>query len=123
MTVDISKITYKALEVVNNDFPNRDYWVNIIIPEFSCVCPRTGLPDYAKLEIQYIPNQKIIELKSLKLYIVQYRDVGIFHENVTNKILDDLVEALSPKHIIINGIFNARGGIQTTVSGEWKNNI
>tara|TARA_B100001750_G_C15338812_1_gene511191 strand:- start:204 stop:569 length:366 start_codon:yes stop_codon:yes gene_type:complete len=121
--MNLKNITSSALEAVDNEYSNRNYWINITIPEFSCVCPRSGLPDYAKIEIKYIPNKKIVELKSLKLYIVQYRDVGVFHEHVTNKILDDLVQALAPRHIIITGIFNARGGIQTTISVEWENNI
>ena len=121
--MDIKDITHKNLEVVDNEYRNREYWIDISIPEFSCVCPRTALPDYATIEIHYIPNKKIVELKSLKIYMVQYRSIGIFHENVTNKILDDLVAALAPKKIIINGVFNARGGIQTTVSAEWKNNL
>ena len=119
----LKNIKNNNLEVVNNEYPDRKYWVTITIPEFSCVCPRTGLPDYATIEIKYIPNKKVVELKSLKLYIIQYRNVGVFHEHVTNKMLDDLVKALSPHHIMINGVFNARGGIQTTVSTEWKNNI
>ena len=118
--MNLKNITYKSLEAVNNEYPNREYWIDISIPEFSCVCPRTGLPDYAQIKIKYIPDKKIVELKSLKLYVVKYRDVGVFHEHVTNKILDDLVAVLSPRHIIINGMFNARGGIQTTVSAEWK---
>ena len=88
--------------------------------EFTCICPKTGLPDFAKFSIQYIPNKFCIELKSFKLYLNSYRDVGIFHEHVTNKILDDFVKVCKPRYLRIQGDFNIRGGIQTTVSAEHK---
>ena len=119
----MSKQAVKTLETFPNPNPERDYTINFEIPEFSCLCPKTGQPDFAVLEIEYIPDNLCVELKSLKLYIWSYRDHGAFHEAVTNKILDDLVQALAPRHIIITGIFNARGGIQTTISVEWENNI
>ena len=111
---------YKDLEVVPNEYTNRDYTIDISIPEFNCVCPKTGLPDFGTIYIKYIPNKSIIELKSLKLYIVKFRNIGIFHEHVTNQILDDFKLACNPKKIKITGNFNPRGGIKTVVSAEWE---
>ena len=108
--------TYKDLEVVKNEYPERKYKINISIPEFNCLCPRTGLPDFGTIYINYIPNDYIVELKSLKLYIVKYRNVGIFHENVTNKIMDDFTRAASPSKIRVYGDFNPRGGIKTSIN-------
>ena len=103
-------------------FPNpniaRDYTINFEIPEFSCLCPKTGQPDFATLEIDYIPDNLCIELKSLKLYVWSYRDHGAFHEAVTNEILDDLVVTISPRYMNIVANFNVRGGIYTTVTAE-----
>ena len=95
--------------------------VNIIIrqPEFTSVCPMTGLPDFGQIEIEYIPHKKIVELKSLKYYLMQYRNVGIFYEHVVNRILDDLVDMLEPKSMIVTGDFSTRGGIDSTVSAEY----
>ena len=107
--------TYNELEVVDNEYKDRDYEINISIPEFNCVCPRTKLPDFATININYIPNNKIVELKSLKLYIVKFRNVGIFHEHVTNKIVDDFSKACNPKKIEVVGNFKPRGGIKTSV--------
>ena len=111
--------SYKDLESVKNQYSDRDYIVKVSIPEFSCVCPRTGLPDYAVIDIHYIPNKHIIELKSLKLYIVSFRNLGIFHEHVTNKILDDFKKASNPRKIEVLGRFNPRGGIYTVVESSW----
>ena len=97
----------------------RDFTINIEIPEFSCLCPKTGQPDFAVLEIDYIPDELCIELKSLKLYIWSYRDQGAFHEAVTNKILDDLVAKISPRFMSIEAKFNVRGGIYTNVTAEY----
>ena len=111
--------TYKDLEIVKNDYTDKKYKVKISIREFNCVCPKTGLPDFGTINIEYIPDQYIIELKSLKLYIVKFRDVGIFHEHVTNKILDDFKKACSPQSITVSGDFNPRGGIKTDIlSGD-----
>ena len=107
---------YKDLEVVPNQYPEKKYTVNVLIPEFNCVCPRTGLPDFGCIKIDYSPHKFIVELKSLKLYIVKFRNVGIFHEEVTNKILEDFKRACHPKKISVVGDFNPRGGIKTTVS-------
>jgi 7-cyano-7-deazaguanine reductase len=109
----------KKIETVKNSYPKRDYNVHIEFPEFTCVCPKTGLPDFANIIIDYIPDKKIVELKSLKLYFVGYRNVGIFHENVVNQILDDIVAACKPRSAKIVGEFNVRGGIKTTVSAEY----
>tara|TARA_Y100000746_G_C15211145_1_gene329463 strand:+ start:164 stop:523 length:360 start_codon:yes stop_codon:yes gene_type:complete len=111
---------YKDLEVVNNEYSNRDYTIDVDIPEFNCVCPKTGLPDFGTIHIQYVPNKYIVELKSLKLYIVKFRNIGIFHEHVTNRILDDFKKACSPKKINIVGDFHPRGGIKTTVTSSWN---
>ena len=121
MTKELPK--YQDLEIVKNQYVNREYIIKISIPEFSCVCPRTGLPDYGTIDIHYVPNEYIIELKSLKLYIVKYRNCGVFHEHVTNKILDDFVKACKPKYASITGDFNIRGGIKTVVQAEYKKKI
>ena len=111
--------SHKDLEVVKNQYADRDYVVKISIPEFSCVCPRTGMPDYAVIDIHYIPDKYIVELKSLKLYMVGFRSLGIFHEHVTNKIMDDFKKASSPRKIEVWGRFNPRGGICTVVESRW----
>ena len=111
--------SHTEIEVVKNQYSDRDYWVKISIPEFTCVCPKTGQPDFATIEINYIPNVLIVELKSLKLYLQGFRDVGIFHENVTNKIIDDFVLACKPRSICVVGQFNPRGGISTVVEVSW----
>ena len=109
---------YEDLEIVKNEYSDRDYEIDISIPEFNCVCPRTGLPDFGTINIQYTPSKHIVELKSLKLYIVKYRNVGIFHEAATNKILDHFFDVCKPKKITITGNFNARGGISTIVEAS-----
>ena len=109
---------FRDLEAVSNDYPDRDYEINIEIPEFNCVCPKTGLPDFGTIRISYVPDKMIVELKSLKLYIVKFRNIGIFHENVTNKILDDLQKVLKPRKINVVGDFNPRGGIKTSINIE-----
>ena len=107
--------SYKDLEIVENDYPKKNYSIKIRIPEFNCVCPKTGLPDFGCIYIDYVPNKHIVELKSLKLYIVKYRNVGIFHEEVTNKILTDFKKACSPRSLSVKGDFHPRGGIKTEV--------
>ena len=104
------------LEVVKNEYSERDYVVNVSIPEFNCVCPRTSLPDFANIKIQYVPDKYIVELKSLKLYAVKFRNIGIFHEHVTNKIMDDFSNACKPKKINVVGDFHPRGGIKTIIN-------
>ena len=107
------------LDLVENIYQDRDYEVSISIPEFTCVCPKTGQPDFATIEIQYTPDKLIVELKSLKIYLQRFRSVGIFHETVTNKILDDFRGACKPRKILVVGHFNARGGISTNVAACW----
>ena len=111
--------TFDILDTFPNPKIKRDFTINIEIPEFSCLCPKTGQPDFAVLEIDYIPDELCIELKSLKLYIWSYRDQGAFHEAVTNKILDDLVAKISPRFMSIEAKFNVRGGICTNVTAEY----
>ena len=110
-----TKPTYKDLEIVDNVYPDRKYTVSVSIPEFNCVCPKTGLPDFGCIYIDYVPHKHIVELKSLKLYIVKYRNVGIFHEEVANKILTDFKKACRPRSISVKGDFHPRGGIKTEV--------
>jgi 7-cyano-7-deazaguanine reductase len=104
------------LETFENQFPQRDYEIEIICPEFTSVCPMTGQPDFGTLTFTYTPDQKCVELKSLKLYLQAFRNEGIFYENVTNRILDDLVEALQPRRMRLLAAFTARGGISTNVT-------
>ena len=108
------------LEIVPNEYNKKDYEVNVSIPEFNCVCPRTGLPDFATIKINYMPKEHIVELKSLKLYIVKFRNLGIFHESATNKIYNDFKDACNPKFIEVIGEFSARGGISTVVKVSSK---
>lgn len=104
------------LETFENQFPQRDYEIEIICPEFTSVCPMTGQPDFGRLTFSYTPDQKCVELKSLKLYLQAFRNEGIFYENVTNRILDDLVEALQPRRMKLLAAFSARGGISTNIT-------
>lgn len=112
--------TSADLEAVKNQYSDRDYMVDISIPEFTCVCPRTGQPDFATIFVHYIPDKKIVELKSLKLYLQKYRNVGIFHEAVVNKILQDFQQACKPRKLEVEGKFNPRGGIFTSVRACWS---
>jgi len=112
----------KELETFANPRPERDYEINLECPEFTCVCPRTGQPDFATIRIQYVPDSLCIELKSLKLYLWSYRNEGAFHEDVTNRILDDLVQACRPRSMSVVGNFNVRGGIHTVVTASYKAN-
>ena len=105
----------RRLDAVPNPHPDRDYEVALAIPEFTCLCPVTGQPDFATIRIRYVPDQQLVELKSLKLYMWSYRDEGAFHEDVTNRILDDLVHAVRPRWAEVTGDFNVRGGIKTEV--------
>ena len=105
----------KSLETFPNPRIGREYTIKFSCPEFTCVCPLTGQPDFADIEISYIPDKQCVELKSLKLYLWTFRNEGHFHEDVTNRILDDLVAAVSPKQMTVTGSFNVRGGISTIV--------
>ena len=108
----------KELETFSNPHPDRDYTIRIRIPEFTCLCPKTGQPDFATLTLEYVPDLLCVELKSLKLYIWSFRDEGAFHEAVTNRILDDLVALLAPRRMAIEADFYVRGGIHTVVEAS-----
>jgi 7-cyano-7-deazaguanine reductase len=110
------------LETFENQFPNRDYVIESVCPEFTSVCPKTGQPDFGELSITYIPDRLCIELKSLKLYLQKFRNHGAFYEHVTNRILDDLVAACRPRKMTIVGRFTPRGGIRTTITAEFVAN-
>ncbi|MFC1666960.1 preQ(1) synthase [Candidatus Omnitrophota bacterium] len=108
------------IEVWKNQYKDKDYVVELENPEFTCVCPKTGFPDFANIIIQYKPDKWCVELKSFKMYMLFYRDIGIFHEHVVNKIMDDFVKACKPRWVYIKGEFGIRGGIKTTVSAEYQ---
>lgn len=108
------------LETFENEYPGRQYTIRIECPEFTSVCPRTGQPDFGTLSITYIPHRKCVELKSLKLYLQQYRNEGVFYEHAANRILDDLVAVVEPRRMTIDAAFNARGGITTTVTAVFE---
>jgi 7-cyano-7-deazaguanine reductase len=110
----------KDLETFDNPQPGRDYTIRIRIPEFTCLCPKTGQPDFAEMTLEYVPDKLCVELKALKLYIWSFRDQGAFHEAVTNEILGDLVNAIQPRFMRLTAEFNVRGGIYTTVVAEHK---
>jgi 7-cyano-7-deazaguanine reductase len=110
----------KTLETFPNPAPERDYRIHMEIPEFTCVCPMTGQPDFATLTLDYIADKRCVELKSLKLYVWSYRNEGAFHEAVTNRILGDLVRATQPRYMKLEARFNVRGGIQTTIVAEHR---
>lgn len=110
----------KTLETFPNPVPTRDYTIRMNVPEFTCLCPKTGQPDFAEFNIEYVPDQLCIELKSLKLYFWSFRNEGAFHEAVTNAILDDLVRACAPRFMRLTGDFNVRGGIYTAVVAEHR---
>ena len=105
----------RKLEAFPNPRPERDYEIRFECPEFTCLCPKTGQPDFATIRIRYVPDRRCVELKSLKLYLWSYRDQGAFHEAVTNAILDDLVAAVAPREMTVEGDFLVRGGIHTVV--------
>lgn len=116
---EIRKLGTPVIETWRNQYAERDYVIKIDIPEFTSICPKTGLPDFANIAIRYIPGRLCLELKSLKYYTIFYRDIGIFNEHVVNKMLDDIVNACRPRWAQIVGEFSARGGIRTTVSAEY----
>jgi 7-cyano-7-deazaguanine reductase len=112
-------IAESTLEAVPNGTPDRDYEIDFTIPEFTCLAPDSGFPDFATIRIRYIPDQKLVELKSLKLYINKFRDQEIFHEAAVNRILDDLVALLDPRFMEVVGDFNVRGNIKTVVTARY----
>lgn len=109
-----------VLETFDNQYPNREYTIEIVCPEFTSVCPKTGQPDFGTLTITYCPQRKCVELKSLKLYLQQYRNQGIFYEHATNHILDDLAAAVEPRWMTLQAAFTPRGGISTTVKVRYE---
>ena len=115
----MSKNFAEILEGFDNEYPQRDYEIEIVCPEFTSVCPKTGQPDFGTLTITYTPEKRCVELKSLKLYLQQFRNEGIFYENVTNRILDDLVALLKPRRMTLRAAFTPRGGISTNVTAEF----
>lgn len=108
----------KNLEAFPNRAPDRFYLVTLDVDEFTCLCPKTGQPDFAKIQVDYVPDQKVVESKSFKLYLWSYRNEGAFHEHVVNQIMDDLVKVMDPHWIQVTGVFNIRGGIGITVQSE-----
>jgi len=110
----------KALQTFENPEPGRDYTIRMDIPEFTCLCPLTGQPDFARMQLEYVPERLCVELKSIKLYLWTFRDEGAFHEAVTNRIVDDLVAALAPRFMRLTARFNVRGGIYTDVVAEHR---
>jgi 7-cyano-7-deazaguanine reductase len=110
-----------VLETFDNQYPDRDYTIEIVCPEFTSVCPKTAQPDFGTLTFRYVPDRKCVELKSLKLYLQQFRNEGIFYENATNRILDDVAAVLAPRRLELTAAFTARGGITTTVTVAYTN--
>ncbi len=108
------------LETFPNEFPQRDYTIEITCPEFTSVCPKTGQPDFGTLTFRYVPDERCVELKSLKMYLQRFRDTGVFYENATNRILDDLVEVVRPRRFTLIAAFTPRGGITTRVTVEYS---
>ncbi len=120
--VQVSQGFRDVLETFENQYPSRDYTIEIVCPEFTSVCPKTGQPDFGTLTFRYVPDRKCVELKSLKLYLQQFRNEGIFYENVTNRILEDVVSVLAPRRMELTAAFTARGGITTTVTATFTKN-
>src|SRR3989338_11590115 len=116
----IRQLKTPVIEVFANQYPDREYTIALSIPEFTAICPKTGLPDFATINITYAPSKTCLELKSLKMYTIFYRNVGIFHEHLSNKILDDIVKACRPRWAKVEAIMNTRGGIDATVTAIYK---
>lgn len=116
---NVRRLKLPKIDVWKNKYPDKEYVVTFETREFTCICPKTGLPDFAQIFVEYSPGDKCIELKSFKEYIVSFRDIGIFHEHVVNRMLEDLVKACMPRRMKIKGVFNTRGGITTTVEREY----
>jgi len=117
---NIRRLLTPKIEVWQNQYPDKVYTINIDIPEFTCICPKTGLPDFAVINIEYSPRKYCIELKSLKMYTVFFRSIGIFHEHLVNKMMEDLVSVVKPRRMRIKAVFNPRGGITTIVTREYR---
>jgi len=117
---NIRSLKTPVIEVWQNQYPDKEYVIKLEVPEFTCICPKTGLPDFANIVIEYSPRKDCVELKSFKMYTIFYRNIGIFHEHLINRMLEDLVKAVRPRWMKITGIFNPRGGITTTVMRGYK---
>ena len=117
---NVRDLELPSIDIWDNKYPDREYAVKFETREFTCICPKTGLPDFAQIYVEYCPAGDCVELKSFKEYMTAYRNLGIFHENVINRMLADLVKACSPRWMRIKGVFNTRGGITTTVEAEWR---
>lgn len=117
---NIKQLRTPDIEVWENQYPQEIYTVTLDVPEFTCICPKTGLPDFARIRIDYIPYRTCVELKSFKMYTGFFRNIGIFHEHLVNKLMDDFLKACSPRWVKVVIEFNPRGGIQTTVSREYR---
>lgn len=117
---NIRNLKAPQIEVWKNQYADKVYTINLDVPEFTCICPKTGLPDFAVIRLEYSPDKFCVELKSFKMYTIFFRNVGIFHENLINKMLEDFVLFVKPRWVKIEGVFNPRGGITTTVSAEYK---
>ncbi len=120
LQASIRGLKLPKIDVWENKYPDKTYVVRFDTPEFTCVCPKTGLPDFAHIFVEYSPGRWCIELKSFKEYMTAYRDIGIFHEHAVNRMLDDLVRASKPRWVKVKGVFNVRGGITTTVEAEYS---
>ena len=117
---DIREMQTPSIETWKNEYSDKDYTIEVTTPEFTAICPKTGLPDFGTIQISYIPDEQCVELKSLKEYFLFYRDVGIFHEHVVNKILVDFVAACNPRRVEIVGDFHVRGGIKTVIRATYE---
>ncbi len=117
---DIREMKTPSIKTWKNEYSDKDYTIEVTTPEFTAICPKTGLPDFGTIQISYIPDEQCVELKSLKEYFLFYRDVGIFHEHVVNKILVDFVSACNPRRVEIVGDFHVRGGIKTVIRANYE---
>ena len=117
---NIRTMKMPAIEVWENQYADREYVVDLTIPEFTCICPKTGLPDFAVIKVSYKPAKVCLELKSLKMYLLEYRQLGIFHEHLVNRLMDDFVKASKPRWMKVEVEMNPRGGIATNVTAEYK---
>lgn len=120
LQANVRSLKTPPIEVWENQYSDKIYTIRIEVPEFTCICPKTGLPDFAMIRLEYSPENYCIELKSFKLYTIWFRNIGIFHEHVINKILEDFVKTVRPRRVKIIGEFNPRGGIKTTVEREYS---
>jgi len=119
----IRRLKTPSIEVWKNQYPDKVYLIRLDVPEFTCICPKTGLPDFAFITIEYSPQKYCIELKSFKMYTIFYRNLGIFHEHLINRMVEDFVGACRPRWVKITGEFNPRGGIKTTVTREYGKQV